>query len=102
MNERTSFQTELEKLDRVPIQSVTIEDILIKISEQEQLQKIKMKHDILLFIVAAIMLLTGFIFALLKIVVLVIALQVVVVVFLPILAYFDKKNSKQMNGWNGR
>ncbi|WP_379970375.1 DUF5345 family protein [Ectobacillus sp. sgz5001026] len=102
MNERTSFQIEMEKLDRIPIQSVTIEDILIKISEQEHLQNVKMKHDISIFIVAAIMLLTGFIFALLKIVVLVIVLQVVVVVFLPILAYFDKKNSKQMNGWDGR
>lgn len=91
MNERTSFQTELEKLDRIPIQSVSIEDMLMRISEQEQLQKIKMKHDISLFIVAAILLLAGFIFALLKIVVIVLALQVVVVVFLPVLAYFDKK-----------
>lgn len=91
MNERTSFQTELEKLDRIPIQSVSIEDILMRISEQEQLQKIKMKHDISVFIVAAIMLLAGFIFALLKIVVIVLALQVVVVVFLPVLVYFDKK-----------
>ncbi|WP_416828527.1 YxlC family protein [Ectobacillus polymachus] len=103
MNEQNhSLRTELQKLDQIPTRNVTIEEIMMNMSEQEQRQKAKLRNDILIFLLVASVLLTGLIVSLLKMSIVFIALQFIVFVFLPLLTYFDKQYSKRINWWEER